>query len=297
MGLQGAIAAIVTPFTADGSEINEQELRAHIDRQVAAGVDGILACGGTGEFTALSEAERQRVVEVCVEQAAGRVPVVANTSGLSTGEAIRHTLHAKAAGADAVMVATPFYDVPDFEATREYYRLVAAATDLPVMLYHFPPGTHLRLSPEQMVQLADEIPTLQYVKDSSQEPFILSKLVTEYRDRIGLFIGEEVLIPTAILLGATGLVSGAFNFVTPAYAAMIRAGREGDDAKVVAIWRELLPFTMVVASLPYVAACKAVCEILGHEVGPVRSPGARLTAEQRAGLEAVIKATNPAYFS
>jgi 4-hydroxy-tetrahydrodipicolinate synthase len=297
MGLQGSIAAIVTPFTPDGAQINEAELRAHIDRQIAAGVDGILACGGTGEFTALSEAERRRVVEITVSQAAGRVAVVANTSGLSTGEAIRHTEHAKATGADAVMVATPYYDVPDFEHTREYYRLVAAATDLPVMLYHFPPGTHLRLTPEQMVQLADENPTVRYVKDSSQEPYILGKLVTQFRDRIGLFIGEEVLIPTAILLGATGLVSGAFNFVTPAYAAMIKAGRAGDDAKVVAIWRELLPFTMVVASLPYVAACKGVVEILGHEVGPVRSPGARLTADQRSELEAVIKATNPAFFA
>jgi 4-hydroxy-tetrahydrodipicolinate synthase len=78
---------------------------------------------------------------------------------------------------------------------------------------------------------------------------------------------------------------------------MIKAGRDGDDAKVVAIWRELLPFTMCVASLPYAAACKAVCEILGHEVGPVRSPAARLTADQRAGLEAVIRATNPAWFA
>ncbi len=297
MGLQGSIAAIVTPFTPDGSEINEEELRAHVDRQIAAGVDGILACGGTGEFTALSEAERRRVVEISVSQAAGRVPVVANTSGLSTGEAIRHTLHAKSVGADAVMVATPFYDVPDFESTREYYRLVALATDLPVMLYHFPPGTHMRLSPEQMVQLADENPTVQYVKDSSQEPFILSKLVTEYRDRIGLFIGEEVLIPTAILLGAKGLVSGAFNFVTPAYAEMIKAGRAGDDARVVAIWRELLPFTMCVASLPYVAACKAMVEILGHEVGPVRSPGARLTPQQRRDLEQHARALNPAYLA
>jgi 4-hydroxy-tetrahydrodipicolinate synthase len=297
MVLQGAIAAIVTPFTPDGSEINEAELRAHVDRQIAAGIDGILACGGTGEFTALSEAERRRVVEISVDQTAGRVPVIANTSGLSSGEAIRHTRHAAEVGADVVMVATPFYDVPDFDATREYYGAVAAATDLPVMLYHFPPGTHLRLSPEQMVALADEFPTIRYVKDSSQEPFILSKLVTEYRDRIGLFIGEEVLIPTALLLGAAGLVSGAFNFATPAYAAMVRAARAGDDAAVVALWREQLPFTMCVASLPYVGAVKAMCEILGHGVGPVRSPGVNLTPAQRRDLEQQVRALKPAYFA
>ncbi len=297
MGLQGSIAAIITPFTADGSEINEQELRAHIDRQVAAGVDGILACGGTGEFTSLSEAERRRVVEVTVSQTAGRVPVVANTTGLSTGEAIRHTVHAKEVGADAVMVATPFYDVPDWNSTREYYGLIARATDLPVMLYHFPPGTHLRLSPEQMVALADENPTVQYVKDSSQEPFILSSLVSNYRDRIGLFIGEEVLIPTALLLGATGLVSGAFNFATPAYATMIKAARAGRDTEVVALWREMLPFTIAVASVPYAGAVKAMCDILGHNPGPVRSPGVNLTKEQRAVIEAEVRKLPAAYFS
>lgn len=297
MALHGSIAAIVTPFTSDASEINEAELRAHIDRQINAGVDGILACGGTGEFTALSEAERRRVVEICVSQTAGRVPVVANTSGLSTGEAIRHTVHAAETGADAVMVATPYYDVPSFEYTREYYRLVASATDLPVMLYHFPPGTHMRLSPEQMVQLADENTTVLYVKDSSQEPFILSKLVTEFRDRIGLFIGEEVLIPTALLLGATGLVSGAFNFATPAYAQMIKAAKAGDDAKVVALWREMLPFTMAVASIPYVAAVKGVCEILGHQVGPVRSPGARLSADDVRTLEAAARTLPAGYLA
>jgi 4-hydroxy-tetrahydrodipicolinate synthase len=297
MGLQGAIAAIVTPFTPDGSEINEAELRAHIDRQIAAGVDGILACGGTGEFTALSEAERRRVVEITIDQAARRVPVVANTSGLSTGEAIRHTRHAADVGADAVMVATPFYDVPDAQHTREYYGAVAGATSLPVMLYHFPPGTHLRMSPEQMVALADEFPTIRYVKDSSQEPFILSKLMTEYRDRIGLFVGEEVLIPTALLLGAAGLVSGAFNFLTPAYAAMVKAARAGDDARVVALWRELQPFTVCVASLPYVGAVKATCEILGHQVGPVRSPTAGVTPEQRRAIELQVRALPSDYFA
>jgi 4-hydroxy-tetrahydrodipicolinate synthase len=145
------------------------------------------------------------------------------------------------------------------------------------------------------VALADENPTVRYVKDSSQDPFILSKLVTEYRERIGLFIGEEVLIPTALLLGATGLVSGAFNFATPAYARMNAAARAGRDAEVVALWRDMLPFTMAIASLPYVGAVKAMCEILGHQVGPVRSPGMNLTAEQRHGLERQVRDLNPSY--
>jgi 4-hydroxy-tetrahydrodipicolinate synthase len=297
MGLQGAIAAIITPFTADGTAIVESELRAHIDRMVEAGADGVLAAAGTGEFNALTFEERQRVIAITVEQTAGRVPVVAQTGAMTTAAAIAATAFAADAGVDAVMVAPPFAEALAPARIHDYYAAVAAASPVPVMIYHYPPGTHVTMSAEQIVALAEEFPSIQYVKDSSMDPFLMSKLITESDATIGYFVGEEVLIPGALVLGARGLVSGGFNFLMPAYARMVKMARAGDYQGVAELWRELSPFTVCLASMPYVAGVKAVCEILGHPVGPVRAPQNVITPDDRRALEAAIRALPAACFA
>lgn len=297
MGLQGAIAAIVTPFSADGSAIVESELRAHIDRMIDAGADGVLAAAGTGEYNALSLEERQQVIRLTVEQTAGRVPVVAQTGAMTTQGAIAATVSAADAGVDAVMVAPPFAEALAPARIHDYYAGVAEASPVPVMIYHYPPGTHVTMSAEDIVALAREFPSIQYVKDSSMDPFLMSKLVTESDADIGYFVGEEVLIPGALVLGARGLVSGGFNVLMPAYASMVRMARASDYQGVAELWRELSPFTVCLASMPYVAGVKAVCEILGHPVGPVRAPQNVITADDRRALEARIRALPSAYFS
>lgn len=297
MGLQGAIAAIVTPFTADGAEIVESELRAHVDRMIDAGADGVLAAAGTGEFNSLTLEERQRLIRLTVEQTAGRVPVVAQTGAMTTQAAIAATVFAADAGVDAVMVAPPFAEALAPTRIQEYYAGVAAASPVPVMIYHYPPGTHVTMSAEQIVALAEEHAAIRYVKDSSMDPFLMSKLVTESDAKIGYFVGEEVLIPGALILGARGLVSGGFNFLMPAYARMIRMARDCDYQGVAELWRELSPFTVCLANMPYVAGVKAVCEILGHSVGPVRAPQNVITAEDRRALEAHIRALPSGHFA
>ncbi len=297
MGLQGAIAAIVTPFTADGSEIVEEELRAHIDRMVEAGADGVLAAAGTGEFNALSLEERQRLITLTVEQTAGRLPVLAQTGAMSTRAAIAATQFAADAGVDAVMVAPPIAEALSPARIHEYYAAIATASSVPVMIYHYPPGTHVTMTAEEIVALAEEFPSIRYVKDSSMDPFLMSKLVTESDATIGYFVGEEVLIPGALVLGARGLVSGGFNFLMPAYASMVKMAGAGDFQGVATLWKELSPFTVCLANMPYVAGVKAVCEILGHPVGPVRSPQNVITADDRRALEAQIRALPSAYFA
>lgn len=297
MGLQGAIAAIITPYTPDGAEIVESELRAHVDRMIEAGADGVLAAAGTGEFNSLTVEERQAVIRITVEQAAGRVPVVAQTGAMTTQGAIAATRFAADAGVDAVMVAPPFAEALANERIHEYYAGVAAASPVPVMIYHYPPGTHVTMTAEEIVALAEEFPAIQYVKDSSMDPFLMSKLVTESDATVGYFVGEEVLIPGALILGARGLVSGGFNFLMPAYARMVAMARGADYQGVAELWRELSPFTVCLAGMPYVAGVKAVCEILGHPVGPVRAPQNVISAGDRRALEAAVRALPGAYFA
>ncbi|MEQ3553459.1 dihydrodipicolinate synthase family protein [Pseudonocardia nematodicida] len=297
MKIQGAFPAIVTPFTADGAEVAEQPLRDLVDRIVGAGADGIIACGGTGEFSSLSFSERQQVVGIIVAQTAGRVPVFAQTGGLTTAEALRHTEHAASVGADGVMVAPPFYDPLPRAAARDYFSAVAASTDLPVMLYNYPGATGLNMDTEFIVELARAHDNVRYVKDSSADPLLMSALITEHADDIGLFCGEDVLAEAALNIGAIGLVTGVFNVAMPAYAQIITAARAGDAATVARLHRELLPLVVCLASNPYTSAVKTACELIGHDVGPVRSPTPSISAEGRKELERRITALDPAWFA
>ncbi|HJQ48441.1 MAG TPA: dihydrodipicolinate synthase family protein [Amycolatopsis sp.] len=294
--LSGLFSAILTPFTRDGAEIVEGALRDLVDRTIAAGGDGIVACGGTGEFIALSTEERRRVVEIVIDQAAGRVAVVAQTGGLSTAEAIRHTAHAAAHGADAVMLAPPFYEALSRAQAVEYFGQVAESTTLPVMIYNYPNGTGLRMDAELIGGLATQFENISYVKDSSADPYLLSVLATDLRDTVGTFAGEDVLAGAALILGVRGLVTGAFNFMTPVHAIMRDAARAGDFATVSRLWRETLPLVVTLAGNPYTSAVKTACALLGHDMGPVRAPLPTISPEGRKTLEERIAALDPAYF-
>src|SRR5919198_6589056 len=142
----GVLPALITPFTEDGGAIDSPALAANVDRLVGAGVGGLVPGGSTGEFTTLTNAERRELVEVTVEAAAGRVPVVAGTGALSTRETIELSVHAERAGADAVMIVPPFYDALSWRELLAHYRVVADAIDIPIMYYNLPSASGVKLS-------------------------------------------------------------------------------------------------------------------------------------------------------
>jgi mycofactocin precursor len=149
----GVLPALITPFTADGGTIDTGSLRAVVERLVGAGAGGLVPGGSTGEFTTLTNAERRRLVEVTVEAAAGRVPVVAGTGALSTRETVELSVHAEQAGAAAVMVVPPFYDALSWRELLAHYTAVADAIDVPIMYYNLPSATGVRLTAPQLREL------------------------------------------------------------------------------------------------------------------------------------------------
>lgn len=297
VNIKGAFSAIVTPFTSDGSKIVEGELRALVDRTIEAGADGIIPCGGTGEFIALSSEERRSVVEIVIDQTAKRVPVIPQTGGLSTREAIDHTAHAADSGADGVMIAPPFYEPISRESAIEYFVDVAGSTKLPIMLYNYPNGTGLRMDADLISELVDASSNIKYIKDSSADPFLMSQLVTEYAKVIGTFCGEDVLMGAALTVGVQGLVTGCFNFMMPVVARMTAAAESEDYETLANLWKETLPLVVCLASNPYTSAVKTACSILGHDVGPVRRPLPMISAQGRKSLAANISALDPSYFA
>jgi 4-hydroxy-tetrahydrodipicolinate synthase len=294
MALKGVLSAIVTPFTPDCEQIDETALRNLVDQNIKGGVDGFVPAGGTGEFSVLSHQERLRLVEIVVEQTAGRATVLAHTGATSSREAIAFSKHAERVGATAIMLATPYYEPIGFEEAFAYYAAVADATSLPICAYNFPPATGLHLDVDFLVRLATQIPQVKFVKDSSANITQMNALILDHADKITFLNGEDVLMLPALMLKAPGMVMGIANFMTPALAKLQKASQSGDDATAVAIWRQINPVIRILGSGPYNSGVKAACEILGLSVGNVRAPIRPYSSAQVEQLKAALSKLDPA---
>ncbi|MDQ0513389.1 dihydrodipicolinate synthase family protein [Ancylobacter amanitiformis] len=297
MALKGVLSAIVTPFTPDGEQIDEAALRNLIDWNIADGIDGFVPAGGTGEFSVLSHQERLRLVEIVVEQTAGRATVLAHTGATSSREAIAFSRHAEKVGATAIMLATPYYEPIGYREAFAYYAAVADATSLPICAYNFPPATGLHLDVDFLVKLATEIPQVTFVKDSSANIAQMNTLLSDYSDRIGFLNGEDVLMLPALMMKAPGMVMGVANFMAPALIKAQTAMEAGDDATAVAIWRQINPVVRILGNASYNSGIKAACELLGLPVGKVRAPIQPYSEDQTAALKAALQLLDPSFLT
>ena len=293
--LAGVIPALITPFTADADFIDEEVLCEQVERCIQAGVDGLLVCGGTGEFTALTPAERRRVVEVVVEQTARRVPIIAHTGGLTSAETIGYSIAAVDAGASSIMLGVPFYEPLSERQTISYFRTVATAIDTDIMYYNYPYASGFNLDHNALVRLTSEVPAVRSLKDSSGN-FTQLAAVIQAVPSVGVFAGSDTLAGPALLCGAAGLINGCANIVPEIFAEMYRSSQSGDDAVVVSIWRDLLPLLTFLETHPFVSAVKTACELRGYRVGPVRDPldvlGVEDKQELRSNVDRLVNSTS-----
>ncbi|MFJ4264798.1 4-hydroxy-tetrahydrodipicolinate synthase [Paenarthrobacter nicotinovorans] len=273
--LTGVLTALATPFTSEG-DIDVQALRRLVDRSIDGGVDGVVACGSTGEFASLSAEERRLVVETVAGHAAGRVPVVAQTGATSTAEAVRNSLHAQECGVDVVMVVAPYYDPLSLEETTSYFRAVAEAVELPVMLYNYPSATGVNLDPITVGKLAREVENIQYIKDSSGDMGQATQLIHHHSDYISTIVGWDALILSALTEGAAAVMAGTANIVPREIVAVQRAVAAGDFTAAKSEWDRIYPLIDAILSAPFVPAVKAALEILGESIGTPRRPTADL---------------------
>ena len=203
--LRGVLTALTTPFAADGS-VDEERLRALVDRSVEGGVHGVVACGSTGEFSALSGDERRLVVETVVDQTARRVPVIAQTGATSTAEAIGLSRHAQSAGVDVIIPVAPYYEPLSVEETLTYLRAVAGSVDIPVMLYNLPAATGVDLDPDTVGALAREVDNIRYIKNTTTNMPQSAALIHNHGDVIATFVGWDSLLLSAPAEGAAGVM-------------------------------------------------------------------------------------------
>jgi len=288
--LDGILPAMVTPMVEGTGEVDEPALARLTDRLIKAGSGGLIPCGSTGEFSALSVAERRRVTEVVVEAAAGRVPVVPQTGALSTRETIEHSQHAEAVGASGVMIIPPFYEPLPWPVIVDYYRTVASSIRIPIVFYNLPTATGIRPTGEQIAELA-AIEGIDWIKDSSGDAVSLTELIQRYGSRIGVMNGSDSLTLYGLLARTRAAVLGAANVIPDLCVALFdAAARRRDLNAACEIWTRMWPICNVLeTSGSYVAAVKAGCDIIGESAGSPRSPILPLGDEAKARLRQVLE--------
>lgn len=287
------LTALATPFAADGN-VDEASLRALVDRSIAGGVHGVVACGSTGEFSTLSSDERRLVVETVVDHVAGRVPVIAQTGATSTAEAIRLSRHAQSAGADVVMTVAPYYEPLSIDETLSYLQAVAGSVDIPVMLYNLPMATGVDLDPDTVGALAREVENIRYIKNTTVDMAQSARLIRNHGDVISTFVGWDSLLLSALAEGAAGVVAGTANVVPAELVAVYDAVSAGNLGQAREAWARVYPLIDAIMAQPFIPAVKAGLAAVGFPVGRPREPVAGLDpaaaariAELAAGLHPV----------
>src|SRR3954469_1282997 len=290
--LRGVLTALATPFAADGS-VDETLLRALVDRSIEGGVHGVVACGSTGEFTALTADERRLVVETVVDQTARRVPVIAQTGATSTAEAIRLSRHAQSVGADVIMPVAPYYEALSVEETLTYLRAVAGSVDIPVMVYNLPMATGVDLHPDTVGALAREVENIRYIKNTTIDMAQSAQLIHNYGDVIETFVGWDSLLLSALAEGAAGVMAGTANVVPAELVAVYDAVTAGDLAQARQAWARVYPLIGAIMAEPFIPAVKAALTAVGFPVGDPREPVAALSPTAAARITDLAAALHP----
>jgi 4-hydroxy-tetrahydrodipicolinate synthase len=282
----GAITAIITPFR-DGN-VDEKAFRELINFNIAGGVSGIVPCGTTGESATLSHKEHERVIDICVEEVAGRVPVIAGTGSNSTEEAIRLTKHAKEAGADAALLITPYYNKPTQKGLFEHYAAVAAACDIPQILYNVPGRTGVNMSVDTVTSLA-EIDSIVGIKEASGDLVKCSYIVRDTDDDFCLLSGEDALNMPILSVGGTGAISVTANIFPEKVSGLISAWQKGDASTAQKIHYELLEVNEVMFIETNPIPVKTALAMMGKIEEEFKLPLCSMAQANKEKLQAVLK--------
>jgi len=225
----GSMVALVTPMLENGA-VDEDSLRKLVDFHVEQGTDAIVAVGTTGESATLDHKEHCAVIRQVVEQAAGRIPVIAGTGANSTSEAIELTRCAMEAGVDACLLVTPYYNKPTQEGLYLHFKAVAEAVPVPQILYNVPGRTACDMLPETVVRLAD-IPNIVGIKEATGDLERAREIITLCGDKLDLYSGDDATAADCILQGAKGDISVTANVAPRAMHEMCAAALAGDADK------------------------------------------------------------------
>ena len=276
---RGSITALVTPFK-DGA-VDETAFRGLVDWQIASGSHGLVPVGTTGESPTLSHAEHKRVVEICVSEARGRVPVIAGAGSNNTAEAIELAMHAEAAGADAVLVVTPYYNKPTQEGLYRHFKAVNDAIGIPLIIYNIPPRSVVDMSVETMQRLF-ALKNIVGVKDATGNVARVSLQREAMGSEFIQLSGEDMTALACMAAGAHGCISVVANVAPQACGALMEACFAGDYMAALKLQDRLTPLHAAIFAEPGLAGAKYGLSVLGKMLDATRLPLLPVTEPTRA---------------
>jgi 4-hydroxy-tetrahydrodipicolinate synthase len=222
----GCGTALVTPFRADRS-LDESVLRALVKRQIDAGIDFLVPCGTTGESPTLTHEEHVRVIEITVEEARGRVPVLAGAGGYDTAKVIKLVAELKRIGVSGILSVTPYYNKPTQEGLYQHFRAIAESTSLPIILYSVQSRTAVNIEPATLVRLS-EIENIAGVKEASGSISQMSSILARVPESFLVLSGDDAVTLPLIALGGRGVISVVSNEIPAEFGQLTRAALNGD---------------------------------------------------------------------
>ena len=283
----GTYTALVTPFQND--QVDEAAFTRLVERQIAAGITGIVPVGTTGESATLDHAEHNRVIELGVKAAAGRCKVIGGTGSNSTSEAVSLTVEAEKMGCDGALLVAPYYNKPSQEGLFRHFAKIAEATKLPIILYSIPARCGIEIGVEVTVRLAKEFPNIVAIKEAGGSVERVSALRAVLPPEFTILSGDDSLTLPFMAAGAQGVISVASNVIPAEVSALVNAALAGDFAKAREIHFRLYPLFKDLFLEPNPVPAKHALALRGEMQPDVRLPLCEMGDAPRARLEATLR--------
>ncbi|AQS41947.1 MAG: 4-hydroxy-tetrahydrodipicolinate synthase [Candidatus Tokpelaia hoelldobleri] len=285
--LKGALTALITPFTQTG-DVDEAAFRNLVEWQIKQGIHGLVPVGTTGESPTLSHDEHKRLIELCVEQANRRVPVLAGAGSNSTAEAIELAQHAEQAGADAVLVVTPYYNKPNQRGLYAHYAAIAKAVSLPIIIYNIPPRSVIDMLPETMGKLVHDFRNIIGVKDATAKLDRVSEQRCTCGRKFVQLSGEDGTALAFNAQGGQGCISVTSNIAPKLVAELQTAWRNGDHKTALVLHDRLMPLHKALFIEPNPAGVKYAAAKLGLCKATLRLPLVEVEAATAKQIDAAL---------
>lgn len=283
---EGAGVALITPFKENG-EVNFEKLEELVEEQIAGGTDAIIACGTTGESSTMTHEEDDEIIRFICKKVNHRIPVIAGTGSNCTREAVFKSIAAEKAGADGLLVVTPYYNKATQKGLIQHFTTIANAVSIPVILYHIPGRTGVTMKPETIVTLCREVPNIVGVKEASGDFSAIAEIMHLSGGEIDVYSGNDDQIVPLLAMGGKGVISVLSNVAPRQTHEICASFFRGDVETSRRMQLEALPLINALFCEVNPIPVKAAMNLMGKEVGPMRLP---LTTMEEQNQERLAKA-------
>ncbi len=288
MEFSGAYTALSTPFK--NGEIDEATYRDFIEWQIEQGINGVVPCGTTGEAATMTHEEQGRIIKICVEQAKGRVPVIAGAGSNNTKEAIELTKMAKSAGADAALLITPYYNKPTPEGLIAHFKAIANEASMPFVIYNVPGRTGLNLLPADLKRIMDEVPETIAVKEATGNLNQAAQVIEYCGKNFQLLSGDDFTVLPLLAVGGKGVISVISNIMPEAMSKMCEAFFNKDLETALDLSLKMAPVNRAMFIETNPIPVKTSLQMMGiFPTAEFRLPIVPLKEENKPKLEKVLK--------